>query len=316
MAVDAEMTRYLGLGKESSFGSPAPPTRFIDPLRIDISCEKEPVIRRSIASRFPLDAASGNVVVTGEVELHAEPESIGDLLLMLLGRVETSQPDPANAPSVYSHVFTPCDLGETPPTYTLEIGFEQSARRIISAILESLELELAPGEYASATASVIAQKEEESSPLTPSLSSTRPWHSGDAKVMINDVEAELRAFSIEINNNPSTEHHPLGSRYLAEHELGELEITGSMDVKFADRSHLDRFLSDDEASIKITLTGAEIEAGYRNALEIELPRIVYSAWGGEISGAEPIIQSIDFEALKPSDGSPIKVTLTNEVSGY
>ena len=316
MIIAAEMTRYLGFGREQAFGEPVSPSRFVDPLRIDVSCEKEPILRRSVASRFPLDKAPGNVVVTGEVELEVEPETIGDLLLMLLGEIETSQPDSSNAPTVYEHVFTPCEIGETPPTYTLEIGSEASARRIISTILESLKLELAPGEYASATASILGQREESSSMLTPSLPATRPWHSGDASITINDAQAELQALSLEINNNPSTDHHVIGSRYLTRHELGELEITGSMDVKFSDRSHLDRFLNDEEASIKITLTGDEIEAGYRNRLEIELPRIVYSAWSCEISGSEQLVQSIDFVAIKPSNSPILKITLTNQVSGY
>jgi len=311
-----EMSRYLGLGKESAFGEPSTPTRFVDPLRIDVACEKEPILRRTVASRFPLDKAPGNVIASGEIEVQVDPETIGDFLLMLLGEVEVSQPDPTGAPSVYAHTFTACEIGEIPPTYTLEIGFDGSARRIISTILESLKLELAPGEYVSATAGILGQKEEQSTPQTPSFPSARSWHSGDATIMINDVQAELRALSMEINNNPSTDHHVIGSRYLTRHELGDLETTGSMDVRFLDRSLLDSFLNDEEASIKIILTGDEIEAGYRNKLELELPRIVYSAWSGEMSGSEPIVQSIDFAALKPSSGDVIKVTLTNQVPSY
>jgi len=312
----AEMSRYLGLGKEQAFGEAASPTRFIDPLRIDVSAEKPPILRRSIASRFPLDKASGNVVVTGEVEFQVEPITIGDFLLMLFGKVSTSQPDPSNAPSVYQHVFTPCEIGETPATYTLEIGADHAARRIVSTILESMKLEFAPGEYVSATASIVGQKEEQSSLSTPSFPQTGFWHSGNASVTLSGVQAELQALSIEINNNPSTDHHVIGSRYLPRHELGELEVSGSMDVRFMDRSQLDSFLNDDEASMTIKLTGGEIEGGYNYELVIELPRIVYSAWSGEVSGSEPIVQSIDFTALKPADGYPIKVTLTNNVAEY
>jgi len=310
------MSRYLGLGKETSFGASATPSRFVDPLRIDITCEKEPILRRSIASRFPLDKAPGNIVVTGEVEFQVDPEVIGDFLLMLLGKVEADQPDPSNAPSVYQHVFTPCELEEEPATYTLEIGMNGSARRIVSTILESLSVEFAPGEYASATASIVGQKEEQASLVTPSFPSVRCWHSGDASITINDSQAELRALSLEINNNPSTDHHVIGNRYLTRHELGELEVTGSMDIRFADRGELDRFLGDEEASMKITLTGDLIEGEYRYELQIELPRIVYSAWSGEISGVEPIVQSVDFTALRSSGGEPIKVTLTNTLNEY
>lgn len=310
------MSRYLGLGKESSFGAAVAPNKFLDPLRIDIASEKEPILRRSVASRFPLDKAPGNVVVTGEVEFQVDPELFGDFLLMLLGKVESSQPDPTNAPSVYQHVFTPCEVGEEPATYTLEVGGDDVARRIVSAILESLSVEFAPGEYVSATASILGQKEEQASPVTPSFPSVRCWHSGDASITIGGVEAELRALTLEINNNPSEDHHVIGSRYLTRHELGELEVTGSMDLRFEDRSQLDDFLNEEEVSMKITLTGDAIEGEYHNQLEIELPRIVYSAWSAEISGSEPITQSIDFAALKPSNDDVIKFTLTNPVTQY
>jgi len=304
------------LGREEAFGEAAAPIRFIDPLRVDVACEKEPVLRRTIASRFPVGAMPGNIVVSGEIESHVNAEIIGDLLLMLLGKVEVSQPDPSGAPSVYRHVFTPCEIGEAPPTYTLEIGLENSARRIVSAILESLTLEFAPGEYVSATASVLAQREEQAPLRTPSFSQARPWHSGDVSITINDVRAELRALSLEVNNNPSSEHHVIGSRYLTRHELGDLEITGSMDISFSDRSFLDSFLGDEEAAIKITIVGDPLEAEYRSALEIELPRVVYSTWGGEISGSEPVVQSIEFAALKPANDYPIKMILTNSVESY
>lgn len=310
------MTRYLGLGKESSFGHAATPSKFLDPLRIDVTSEKEPVLRRSVASRFPLDKAPGNVIVTGEVEFQVDPRTFGDFLLMLLGKIETAQPDPIDAPSVYQHVFTPCEIGEEPVTYTLEVGGEGVARRIVSVILESLSLEFAPGEYVSATAGVLGQREEHASPATPTFPSTRCWHSGDVSIMVKGAKAELTALTLEMNNNPSMEHHVIGSHYLTRHELGELEITGSMDLRFADRSELDNFLDEEEVSMKITMTGDAIEGGYHNKLEIELPRIIYSAWSAEISGSEAITQSIDFAALKPSNGEVIKFTLTNSENQY
>ena len=310
------MTRYLGLGKEDAFGQPASPTRFIDPLRIDVASEKEPILRRSVASRAPVDEAAGSVVVSGEVEFQVEPTVFGDFLLMLLGKVSSSQPDPSNAPTVYQHTFTPCEVGETPPTYTLELASDNTARKVVSAIIESMKIELAPGEYVSATASIVGQKEEQSSPQSPSFPQTRPWHSGEASIKINGEEAELQALSLEINDNPSTDHHVIGSRYLPRHELGELEIKGSMDIRFSDRKYLDEFLEEEEASITIELAGDPIEGGYGYEARIEFPRVVYSAWSGEISGSDPIVQSVDFVALKPSSGDAVKFTLTNTVSEY
>jgi len=316
MVDDGGEMRYVGVGRETSFGNPATPVRYLDPLSVSIAADKEPILRRGIGVRWPVDKAPGNVVVSGDVEFPANPEIIGDFLLMLLGKVETSQPDPTGAPSVYSHTFKPCGVGEAPPTYTIEIGLDSIARRITSAILESMSLEFAPGEYVSATASILAQREDSADMRTPSFPTARDWHSGDVSAVLGAQDVELRALSREVNNNPSSDHHVIGSRYLPRHELGELEITGSMDVRFMDRDHLDRFLNDEETSLTITLTGDEIEGGLGYQLKLELPRIIYSAWSGDVDSPGAVIQSIDFAAIKPSSDEILKATLTNTVSEY
>jgi len=64
------------------------------------------------------------------------------------------------------------------------------------------------------------------------------------------------------------------------------------------------------------LTGDEIEGGQSHQLKLELPRIVYSAWSGDVDSPEMIIQSIDFVAIKPSSDEVFKATLTNTVNEY
>ena len=127
-----EMPRYLGLGKESSFAQAATISRYVDPITFSLTPEKEPIIQRTVASRSPVMFYSGKLVVTGEVEVPLYPDVLGDFLLMLLGKVSTSQPDPTNAPSVYQHEFTPIEKDETPPTYTLEAGMDSIARKILN----------------------------------------------------------------------------------------------------------------------------------------------------------------------------------------
>ena len=207
-------------------------------------------------------------------------------------------------------------MGNQPPTYTIELGADSVARRVVGAIGESLAMEVAPGEYASATLSVLGVKEETISPSTPSFPSSRDWTSHDISVTLGGVQAELQALSLEINNNPSDDHHIIGSRYLTRHELGELEITGSMDVRFLNDQHLTSFLNDQETSMTITFAGDEIEGGYSYELKIQLPKIVYDAWSAEVSRSEMVVQSIDFVAVKPADGSVITLTLRNDEEGY
>jgi len=97
--------------------------------------------------------------------------------------------------------------------------------------------------------------------------------------------------------------------------LKHLEVSGSMELVFASRDELDRFLNDSETSLVIDLIGPTISGTEKYQLKIELPSIVYSSWGAPISVGEQIIQSIDFMARKPDSGD-IKVTLVNTRTSY
>ncbi len=310
------MSRYVGFGKQSAIDTPSAPTSFLDAVRFDVSLEKPVIRRRTIAGRWVSDYAPGKAVARGEVEFYLNPKSLGAPLLMTLGNISTGQPDPTNAPNVYEHTFTPLEVGGQPPSYTVELGADGIARRIVGAIGESMAIEVAPGEYATATLTILGVKEEQAAPSTPSFPQLRDWTSHDAQVQVGGTPAELQALSLEINNNPSAEHHVIGSRYLTRHELGELEVSGSMDIRFLDRSHLDRFLQDQETSLTITFTGPEIEAGYSYQLVISLPRIVYDSWSAEVSSSEMVVQSIEFVAVKPQGDDVVRILLRNDEEGY
>jgi len=73
MVDDGGEMRYVGVGRETSFGNPATPVRYLDPLSVSIAADKEPILRRGIGVRWPVDKAPGNVVVSGDVEFPANP---------------------------------------------------------------------------------------------------------------------------------------------------------------------------------------------------------------------------------------------------
>ena len=191
------MARYIGLGKESSFATAATISKYVDPITFSLTPEKEPVIQRTVASRSPVSFYSGKLVVTGEMEIPLYTDVLGDFLMMLLGKVSSSQPDPTNAPSVYQHDFTPIEKNETPTTYTLEAGEDVIARRILGVILESMSIELAPGEAPTAACSILGVKEETADLATPNFPSAPAFGENDAQVKLNGLTAELQALSLE-----------------------------------------------------------------------------------------------------------------------
>lgn len=309
------MPRYVGLGKETTFGQAAAISKFFDPREFSIVPEKEPILRRSVASRAVLDYYSGKIAVTGDITLPLYP-NMGELFLMLLGNVATTQPDPTNAPSVYRHKFTPVEINQAPPSYTLELAEDSVYRRILGAIAESMSLEIPPGEEPAASFSILGVNEEAATALSPSFPAEKPFDENSCSVTLNGVAVTPRSLTLDINNNPSTDHYVIGSKTLPRHIVGDLEVTGAIDLFLDDRTHLDKFLQDGEGSLEIKFTGPIIEATYSYELLFRLPRIVYRTWGADVSGAEPITQSIEFVAIKPATGDVIEIELQNTESGY
>jgi len=305
------MSRYLGIGKQSAWGTAVSPTEWLDPITVDIKTEKEPLQLRTISSRLVQDFLQGKIVVTGDIETPANPEAIGLLLYATFGNVSST----AQTAST-KHEFTPKTAPEdTLPFLTLEIGSGSVYRKVLDVIGASLAIEFPPGEIVSCRFSILGSKEESSTEQSPSFPSARPFTANDATVTLGGASAELRALSIEFNNNPSTDHHVIGNRYLTRHELGDFEVTGSMDLLFDSSDELDAFLGDTETSLTIDLIGETISGDEKYELKIELPNIIYSAWGAPVRTGEQVIQSIDFVARKPDSGD-IKVTLVNTVSSY
>jgi len=305
------MSRYLGIGKQSAWGTAVDPTEWLDPITIDIKPEKEPLQLRTISNRLVQKFLEGKIIVTGDIETPANPEAIGLLLYATFGNV-TSTAQTASTKHEFTLKTAPED---TLPFLTLEIGSGSVYRKILDVIGASLAIEFPPGEIVSCRFSILGSKEESSTEKSPTFPTARPFTANDASITLGGASAELRALSIEFNNNPSTDHHVIGSRYLTRHELGDVEITGSMDLLFDSRDELDDFLNDDETSLTIDLVGETISGDEKYELKIELPVIIYSAWGAPVNVGEQIIQSIDFVARKPDSGD-IKVTLVNTVSSY
>jgi hypothetical protein len=306
------MARYLALGKQSSWDTAATSFKYVDPLSISISPERDIVQLRPVSSRFATAFYPGGWKVTGDIEFPCNPQTIGDALLMIFGQVSSQ----SQGTGAYKHTFTPIDVDSAPPVYTLEIASGSVYRQILNVAATSLEIEFPPNEIVSTTLSILGTKEQAGSSRTPAFPSVRDFTGADAAVKINNNTRKLRALSLTINANLSDDHYVLGSRYLPRHILGEFEVTGSMDIEFEEESYLDEFLAESEASFEITLTGPQIESGVNYQLKLTMPKVIYETWEAEVSHAEPIVQSIDFVARKDGSNPVITAELINTITSY
>jgi hypothetical protein len=123
---------------------------------------------------------------------------------------------------------------------------------------------------------------------------------------------ELQELTIELNNNLERYHDLTAA--LKGIDLTGLEVSGSFSARFRTSDHLSRFLNGNETSLQVTLTGPIAGGSHNYKLVIELPRIIYRAWESDVTGGELLVENVEFQAIRPSSGDVVKVTLVNKVS--
>ena len=309
------MARYLAVGKESAFGQEAISYRYIDIASEDIRTEHEWIMPELAGYRWKRYAMKGTMRVGGSVDAYAQFGSLGIFLLAVLGSVSTGQPDPDGAPSVFKHEFTP---GDTLPSYTLRVVSEITGRQFLGCVCSSLELSVAPGELLGVSTEWVGQREEAFTPGAPEWDESPYVSFADlASAEVGGSPVSLEALTLTIENDLADDAFELGSAYLPEIPVQALSITGSFDLKFKDRTHLDRFLSGEETSLYLRFEGPEIEGGLRYSLELDLPRIIYKTAGANVSGRDRLVESVEFEALfDPVEGRILRAVLQNQEAGY
>jgi hypothetical protein len=307
------MTRYLGIGKQTGFGTAATPNKFVAVNSISLAPNEERDYPFTIADRAALFVQPAQKYSEIEAEMMLWPEGgIENILHAFFQNVTTTTLDATNG--VYRHTFTPAGFNPTITYYTFEAGYDPGlqALRAANCVVDSLEFSFASDSVPTLSFSAVGDYPTLVARSTPSFPAVRPFQVPDVSAQIGGSPAELQELSIELGNNVERIHDLAGS--LKAIELQALEVSGSFSVRFRNTAHLSNFLNRTETSLKVTLEGPVAGGSYNYSLEIELPKIVYDAWGAEVSEADLLVQDVDFRALKPASGDVVIVRLVNKVS--
>jgi hypothetical protein len=307
------MSRYLGIGKQTGFGTGVAPTKFIAATSLSLTPNEERDFPHTIADRAPLFVQPAQKYSEIEAEMMLWPEGgLENILHAFFQNVNTTTLDATNG--VYQHTFTPAGYNPTVTYYTLEAGYDPGlqALRAPNCVVDSLEFSFASDSPPTLSVSAVGDFPSAVSRAVPSFPAVRPFTVPNFSVLIGGSPVELQELSIELANNVERAHDLSGA--LRALELQGLEVSGSFSVRFRNTTHLNNFLNRTETSLKVTLTGPVAGGSHNYSLEIELPRIVYDSWSAEISEADLLAQDVDFQALKPATGDIVVVRLVNKVS--
>jgi len=321
--------RYIGFGKETTYGTLAAPDKFFDMVRHSVRCIRELASAETMAYRTDRGDYVTTVRVEGDLEGLADPNVLARLLYHNLGDVTTT-PDSGTAPVAYKHEFTPVGIGASLPSCTIELGDGGDTVRYAKGCgIATLNLEAAAGELVTFTASVIGQDEELAAKSTTiTFDDLRPFRyfEGTLTRAGADISAKVQAFRITIANGIPDDAYTLAAKHLAKLYIQELSITGEIEIVFEDWEDYKRFYGSETATepqdtvtpfaLNFKLTGDTTESsvsGYENyQVEFDLPQVKYTGAESPFEQRNRIVQTFAWKATHDkSKGYAIKAIVIN-----
>jgi len=236
------MVRYVGLGKETTYGTAVAATRYLEALA-SIKPDHKWVIPPPIASRAFRKRNLGPYRARGNIgDFPLEPENIGELLYAVFGSVSSAQQGGTIA---YLHTFLPAD---TLPSYTTRLGVEQTERVLPGCLAESLTLKFSHDKDIMANAEILSGFVETKTSIgTPNISELQALNMMDVNsvLTIGGVSKRNIVYDLEvtIKNNIPFERGDLSGRTFATKRVGQREVTGKLGIYFDDTTEYDRFIA-------------------------------------------------------------------------
>jgi len=298
------MARYIGIAKETSYGEPVTPAKFIDIVKESIGADQEILLAETVRGRDYYKQSAGVVKVSGGFDFFVAPENgIGQLLYYCLGTVSSAQ---QGGTAAYLHTITPAD---NPPSFTVEKGLDAiTGLQYPGCKVSKLTLKSVRKENLSCSIDLIGKTEKVVSLSTPTWSNLpdltfmQGTFKIDASACGDITGIEARIFNALLGD----EYRPQ-SRVISKLPVGSRKVEGRLDLEFVDKAQLEKFYGAAAATEpQATLTGvaldlkwegATIEGAYKYSLQLEIPQVYYTTAKAVLNKRDLILQGVDFEAI-------------------
>lgn len=317
---------YVGLGKETTWGTGVAPTVFLQCLSAEAEETPEFAEANAITGRLgvlpPLDFAQQ---VEISLSLLLQPQPLCHLLRSLCGPPTSTQPDPTNHPTVWQHVFTfPRQTAFSdecwPHPYSVEIfrDLATTAKRYAGCGLNSLALNCDTGDKVwRAEAGLIGRGFGENvAKATVSLSTVKPWVWVGTTFKINGtVDTSQESLALEFNAQ-------LVGRLLfnGDRRIGLLTIDGQPELTLSGTAvptnQTEADLVGQERQFDIEVVGETISGIYAHKLTVSIPKAVYTQYSLPVEGAERIRAEWEAKAYRDSATQAVAtITVVTTVPG-
>ncbi|MEM2909806.1 MAG: phage tail tube protein [Nitrososphaerota archaeon] len=295
------MVRGLGVGKETTFGTPVVASKWYNIVRENLATRKTILFDEdTVGSRQLIRAARGAERVEGSVELYLNSQEIGHLLLSCLGSVTTTGTGP------YTHTFS---IANSLPSLTLRSIMDDVKEKIVTgALVNNLEIASTVGK-ARVTANIIARQETLGTASIPSFTAQDDFVHGEVTITIAGVTKKPRRLSLRIANNLEPVE-VLGDYYPTKIVPRKLSVTGSFELDFESDVEYQDFLNLTSRDLNIVFEKGD------HSIQFDIDKFYYTRAEVEVRGRELLVAGFDFTAVKPEAQDAVKVVLVNGDASY
>lgn len=319
MGVGLGLTGFLGIGQESTYGTPVARTNFFEINDEGLAVEEGRIESAALAQVGIRNTklAQGGITVGGDFSMDVQYGGMERLFKHAFGSISSSRPDPTNAPTVWRHTFSIADALPTGLTVEVFRGTEdfvtEPSKSFIyhGCLITSLNLSCGVDDLLKASFSLMGEDESRLAKSTPSYDASKlaVYHQGVVKWNTTDVE--VSSFSLDINN--ALEYRPkLGSRLTRQPKRsGKLEVAGQFTAEFTGWEQYDDFRNMTERVLTATFTGDTIAAGFTYELLINIPIGIINSARVVLDQPGRLMMEIGFKAYRTDSAGELTLRLQN-----
>ena len=320
------VSRFIGIGKESTYGEDVALTEFISAIDEGFAEDNQIIAEEEMGQRGMNKPQLGAFKSPGGFKFYGEPENMGLFLLGLFGEVATT---PGAGASEYIHTFK---ASSTPQYLTVGVGtgVTSGQKTYPGFATKKGKFTLAPNAKLLVEAEGFPKTINLDALASPSYSPLDPFvfHQGSVEIATSP-NTDVQAMVIEIENLWKEDEYTIGSRLLRKATMQGVKVSGTMDLLFDDLTQFELFLGkaaqtdplEGEPPTKQLLellidTGIVINVTDTYQLNFNMLEVLYKTSKANINKQERTIQNLEWEAYNPASGEQIEAVLYNGASSY
>lgn len=309
------LLNYIGLGKETTFGSPVNVNKYLVINESDgIQINEDIQYVESLMAGAPAKnkgAFKGKIEYSGGYELPLLTNNPIYILFSGLGQISSSELETG----VYKHILTE---GLTKPSLTVEQKIGEIVKKFSGYRVSNFSFEGKAGEHLTLKFEGLAKSQIDAVETTPTYEVGRVLNFKDIKyIKIGGVDyiANIEDFSIEYNNNLES-FYSLGSNEMQTSYAKPSEISGKFTMFLDNNSKnvFDSYVNGQEKDIEIYIEGDALGSTYYS-YKIIIPKAIFEEVGTKISTDYNALD-VSFVGIYDATNGLVKIEVINDVSNY